>query len=456
MKHFDEHIIELFVLGSKEVAAQRGAFEAHLKECFSCRELYQEISDFHSLAGDTQPLLRGTEEKVEELSVVIDPQYIQRRPAVLRLVPMKVSARIRRFARKNPVTSSFTFVAVVLLMALALRYSLPVRDSNPNYVHHNEAKGLVEVFNREGGSLWNIVIGNRGMISGELLESGNLHTAVADLDEDGKNEVITMVPPENNSKNTLTIYDAAGNIILRKELGMPFAFNGEPYINQFLIRGIAVDDFERNGKKEIIVEMAHYHSPSLVQRLDGHGDVLGEYWHYGHFWGMKEITTQEGKKLLVLCGIDDKEERAVVSVLNPVNITGKTEATATRGFSLAASQAELYYIGFPQCDFDSLVEKPKPRVLDVYGETSNEIVFGISNAPRNRFFAFTFSKSFTVLEVNTDDGTRRMREKLLKEGKIHGEMNRAYFEKLKEGVEYWNGSSWEKNLAEVNHGIVAH
>ena len=39
MKHYDQNMIELYVLGSEKVKGVRDELEQHLKECYTCRSL---------------------------------------------------------------------------------------------------------------------------------------------------------------------------------------------------------------------------------------------------------------------------------------------------------------------------------------------------------------------------------------------------------------------------------
>jgi N-acetylneuraminic acid mutarotase len=49
MKHYDEITIELLALRSDKVEPVRQEFEKHINECYSCRELYEEIVEFYSI-----------------------------------------------------------------------------------------------------------------------------------------------------------------------------------------------------------------------------------------------------------------------------------------------------------------------------------------------------------------------------------------------------------------------
>ena len=48
MRHYDEHTLELHVLGAASVAAQGHAIEAHLAECEGCRSMAAELRSFHA------------------------------------------------------------------------------------------------------------------------------------------------------------------------------------------------------------------------------------------------------------------------------------------------------------------------------------------------------------------------------------------------------------------------
>ncbi len=47
MQHIDEHIIELYVLGSELVEERRDEIERHFAECHGCRALADQIQAFY-------------------------------------------------------------------------------------------------------------------------------------------------------------------------------------------------------------------------------------------------------------------------------------------------------------------------------------------------------------------------------------------------------------------------
>jgi len=50
MTHIDEHTLELFVLGAKEVQRRKKTIEAHLKKCEGCRTLVRTMTEFYANA----------------------------------------------------------------------------------------------------------------------------------------------------------------------------------------------------------------------------------------------------------------------------------------------------------------------------------------------------------------------------------------------------------------------
>ena len=52
MTHIEEHILELYVLGSGKVEGRRDEIETHLKSCAMCRSLVNEMRSFYSEARE--------------------------------------------------------------------------------------------------------------------------------------------------------------------------------------------------------------------------------------------------------------------------------------------------------------------------------------------------------------------------------------------------------------------
>ncbi len=63
MKHYTEHILELFYLKSKSVSLNREEIEEHLTNCAGCTDLFNQIADFYKRMDKSIPENKKNEQK---------------------------------------------------------------------------------------------------------------------------------------------------------------------------------------------------------------------------------------------------------------------------------------------------------------------------------------------------------------------------------------------------------
>ncbi|MFH0992043.1 MAG: hypothetical protein V1799_18715 [bacterium] len=454
MKHYDEHKLELFVRKSDLIAEERKDIELHLSGCNGCRELADQISQFYS---ELDTSLRGQvalPARKDEI-VVARPEVVHySTPSISRL-----PARMWAFALNRPIAASISTIGAIAIVVGAMSvipWITSIGDKNRDLfeVHANAALGRLEALNRNSDTVWTLPWISSYQPSPDDRKLGRTAFVVADPFGNGEWLVFSIIPelgvsPQKNGIVIVQAYDDEKNQTFATPLGEDFAFVGKPFAMNFLGRGIVVDDFSGKGVKDIIVGVDHYDSPSVIYRLDGNGNVLGSYWHYGRVSGLFSIDLRkDGRKQLVLCGINDVLQKAMLAVLNPERIKGKSEATTTPGFGFTKSVAEEYYITFPSCDLWDLGDLPKPRVTKIIGG-GDRFEASVEDASSKGIFRFVFSSNMDCLSVTSVDDTKRNYEQLKKEGKLHGEINDSYLEELRRSVEYWDGIQWSYSKTRV-------
>ncbi len=94
---------------------------------------------------------------------------------------------------------------------------------------------------------------------------------------------------------------------------------------------------------------------------------------------MKFVLGSEKKKAIIACGINDiddtnRGEFGAVAILDPEKIIGQKKSSATPGFQMPTSDAELYYIKIPESDISKLLHKTNV-VVRMEREDSNMVSF---------------------------------------------------------------------------------
>lgn len=461
MKHYSEHSLDLYIRNSEQNASEREEIKRHLSQCAACRAIADDLRAFYDLAESKNKLLKESSES--ENAVVVLPEYIRTRPLKHIQMPHSLPQRVWHFVRKRPIVSGMSFLTTVTAIVFLLQTFSSKQSTNPEYLRVNNALSQLEVYNHESQLLWLLPWSMNKYSSVQEESWNNSSSAVSDIDGDGKNEILSIIPTLNHQdhgkgKIVLQVYSADKRLVFMKDLGESLQYGNDEYLPQFMPRGIIVEDFDGDGKKEIIVGAPHRHSPYILYRLDAQGNIVGKYIHYGHFWGIYPVVF-EGKKMIVLCGIDDKYDKPVIVVLNPQKLIGTTYSSTHPEFGMSAMQSEVYHIALPHSLFD-IGEKPKPRVVGKLLDAENAISFWITNAHPDSngyyqsYLEYTFTKDMVIHDVRLNDASRRLYERWKKEGKIHDDLNETYFQGLKQKIQYWDGRKWQNNPIKVGVSIT--
>jgi hypothetical protein len=190
--------------------------------------------------------------------------------------------------------------------------------------------------------------------------------------------------------------------------------------------------------------------------MNGRGELLGEYWHFGHLLRPRTVPSTAGSgEFVILMGSNDADSNGgghfpIIAVLDPSKITGRSEATATRGFGLPASSAEVAYIRIPSSDMDDGLHAVTTVVKGVMPGNDRRwsfIVEGKNDTTTISGFEYVFDASWRIEAVLSVDGNARIRAGLLEKGLVHGQIDQQYLDALKNSVEYWDGHRWMREFS---------
>ena len=141
----------------------------------------------------------------------------------------------------------------------------------------------------------------------------------------------------------------------------------------------------------------------------------------------------------------------IIAVLDPSKITGRSEATTTRGFGLPASNAEVAYIRIPRSDIDDGFHAAISVIRVMPGNDGrwSFIVEGKNDTTTISGFEYVFDASWRIEAVLSVDGNARIRARLREKGLVHGQIDQQYLDALKNSVEYWDGHRWMREFSLV-------
>ena len=338
---------------------------------------------------------------------------------------------------------------------------MPARDLNVRNVIENQKSSSLDAYNREGEKLWSYPVPRLGTLM-EREERGDLrYLQLADLDGDGTNEIITafpLDPGETDLSNELHILSSRTEI-RRIKTGEAVACRGRIYPDEFRIEAFCVGDFSGTGHMEILVVSNDLHSPSIVSRYDAGGKRLGTYRHFGQLrlMGTKPLTDGARKELVLFGGSDADEGNftAVLLGLDPSLIMGDGESSFSGGFGLPHSAAERHYIRIPQTEvakaFGAHVLFLGAKKVPLQNEEGFRVVDGGSPDSLHLYFEYIFRANFGIVEVKSQNETKRLFDRLAAKGRMTGDFFDNYMKVVAGEVRYWDGLRWQVQPTSVLH-----
>jgi hypothetical protein len=463
VKHIDQHILELYVLGDERDPLKREEVARHLEECEGCRSLVGKIRMFYGDAdGFHQHHPAGTEVPERALlrrSADLSPLFASgsfapaRRPAGMQRAWQYVQSH-----RMISAAGGVAFLGALALMAVLLAGPLK-KDRAIESFKYNPLENTLEALNANSDVVWKKASDNIALtVQGEQTY-GHHYTVLADLDGTGENEVVTTIPMWNSSAATygarLRVFERDGKARFEKDFDRAVHYKGRSYSSRFTGDGIVVVPDRQGKTSDIAVAVCNNRSPFYVCRYSARGDVLGEYWHFGFLPRISTaVLSGEQRPFLVIAGVNDREDSIsgsypAIVVLDPAKVEGASESSLTAGFGYPTSSAEVFYIRLPRTD-----------IANALGDTEGVIKRVAGDSTALRFYVcvrdqagleYIFGADMAVREVKPYDGFERFHARMREEGRIHSRYGPEYFAELKGGVRYWDGTAWRKEVTRVQH-----
>ncbi|MBI3110255.1 MAG: hypothetical protein HYZ01_01670 [Ignavibacteriales bacterium] len=376
--------------------------------------------------------------------------------------------RLRSLVRRRPIVMATGGFAVIGALSFMLLILLIPRKGNPQRFTYSPEREAVSFVDVEGKVLWEVPWKGEG----RPFSAVEKLVKIVDLDGDGENEAVVAVSsmgiggPRVKNAGLLRAYSSRGALLWERNYSRAFSWRGRAFEADFNVSEILPVLNPETGTRELIVLMAHVHSPFVLVRIDNDGREIGSYWHFGHFFSAVMLTdTNSGSQHLVLAGVKDvdwenraifseddvQQWRPVLAALDPWKILGTTAATVTPGFGFALSEAELHYIAFPTISLDSIV-RSKPRISEISHVDSQYLSLWRNNGVNGRLslpFQYTLTRDFEVVDVKASDAARNGFAKLRSEGRIRERLDESYLSEMMKGIRYWDGREWNATSVSV-------
>lgn len=260
-----------------------------------------------------------------------------------------------------------------------------------------------------------------------------------DIDRDGKVETLFVVKTEDQrGEGLIYCFDDRGNEKWHFQSGRAQQIGKQPFSADYRIGGLDLADVNQDGKPEVIFYATQYPDyPSQFVVLDAAGKELGEYWNPGHFNEfVYEDLDSDGRIEIVAGGVNNDYGKAFVLVFNPLNLSGAApQPDPERKFKSIGPGSEKYYILIPRTDVDLQDGYPVDATASIESTKNKEI--SVLSVRSKLYYEFSYGLEF--LRIRRSHGFLVMHKKAFDEGKVRSVLDDAYFENLGKGVRYWDG-----------------
>jgi hypothetical protein len=445
----------LFALNSVELGARHCVVERHLEECHGCRILVEEMAEFYKNAERTFDSLDAAPGNATEAIMTVSGDMVRHRRSDAAPRPLRNVDHFRGFIRRHRVLASTELIMVLGAVALAVQFAVTTFSPHPHPSHlsYDEKASLLEVFGTDERPLFSLPVDNAMEI---VAREKRIHVPMSLIDDvrgTGDNLLVTGVPlvdDPGHRPNVLRIYDGAKNMLLEKELGSPVTFRGERYTAYFGISSMISEPVHEGKGKDLFVGAVDARSPFCLYRLDHAGNILGEFWHFGHLGGCYRASPgRDGQTQLVLCGMNDVADVnngsfPVILVLDPRKLSGRTESSASKGFGYPPNECELYYVKVERPGIDKR-SGVKGFIASMRVEQDSSMTFVYNNGidPYLPIFYLNFNRNMELRNIWTEDLTRLV---VFKNDNAAVE---AALAELKSGIRYWDGTRWTVSRTHV-------
>jgi len=230
----------------------------------------------------------------------------------------------RRAGVRRPSRRVFAIIAASVVALVAGVYFLVIPHGPPTGFRV-EGRNLI-VTNAKGRVLWTHPFEVPLQPSAYPPERLLSQTWLGDLDGDGRPELLFVEHPLNQADVGSKVLCFADNGKTKWSFtpGRPVRDRGSLMVLPYYTSHLQVIIGKTSAETRVAVSSVHnLDQPCQVAFLDIHGKVVGEYWHPGHMYESRVVDlNHDGRKELVLAGVNNGMHQATLVVLDPLKIVG--------------------------------------------------------------------------------------------------------------------------------------
>lgn len=246
--------------------------------------------------------------------------------------------------------------------------------------------------------------------------------AIADLDNDGLNEVLVMVSAAiKRTDRALFCLNADGTLRWRYQPQDTQRYGDTLYTSPWLSWKFLVHRNPDGTRSVWAVSVHGFEFPTVLERLDPQGNVLSRYWSNGYINVVNEVVWQ-GRRVLLVGAANNEHKGASLAVLDGENPSGRAPA-ANRGYLCTTCPGgdPLAFIVFPTTPMGAL-QGETSGVVEAWIHGTDEIIAGVKDLHSPLLMEgvvhFTLDGELRLREVEPAASYRRLHDRLFALGWI--------------------------------------
>jgi len=264
---------------------------------------------------------------------------------------------------------------------------------------------------------------------------------IKDINQDRKSEIL-FAPKTRHELEEPGLYCLSwrGKSLWHYRPGSERQFGTHVYSSEYRIFGFEPFDLNNDGSVKIYIITAHQpHSPGELVVLNCQGRPEGEFVNWGYFQDIAYIDLDaDGKKEILIAGNNDEYRTGFLAVFDPSDVRGSSPQTESTACEDCGAGSEKYYLIFPRTDVDQILAPAKESMECINVQPNGRIQLRTSTS--NIFFIL--DSQLRVVDVQGSDSFWLQHRELKAAGKVTSELNDAFYDDLKKGVLYWDGTQW--------------
>jgi len=248
-------------------------------------------------------------------------------------------------------------VAIALMSAGAWLWLWPTGNPATTKLEH----GKVHVYAEDGSFLWEAAT---NLIGPEYGGESLVAALVRDLEGDGRTEVLVGLVGTQSGPGRLFCFDSRGRLRFVHWVEAEVRFGDKDYRGPWGLHLVQTTDLPGTTGTALWVAYNQFsYFPSVLERLDAEGKVLGRFWSDGNITDVKGFTVGDRTRILVGAANNDFRSSSL-AVLDPDHPDATAPARQDEySCKTCPDRRPLAYWVFPTTDIEQLQQSESaPRI----------------------------------------------------------------------------------------------